>query len=231
MPTVEHQTAADGTTVVNVHYSITNSGTSPILDGRLEIRYDVYALGESAENSAEVISGGIPVELAPGATHWGNWPLQVDAGSWTIFVKAYDKSTGEILAVSEMINTHVAGHETTAPAFDETRTYALTVTITQFEQVNGALFRVHYDLHCDRDVPAGLNVVGSISGANGSSTQNYDLTTGLSAGRGHPHYLSLEAARPDHVTATITVDPGGPSETSGSVEVDIAADGTSTIRP
>ena len=70
---------------------------------------------------------------------------------------------------------------------------------------------------------------GKIEGKESKSAQLYDLTTGLTAGQPRAHYLTLEADKPDHITASITVDPSGPSETSDSVEVDIAEDGTSTI--
>jgi hypothetical protein len=72
-------------------------------------------------------------------------------------------------------------------------------------------------------------VTGKIVGKETRTAQNYDLTTGLSAGQPRAHFLTLESDVPDHVTASITVDPGGSSETSASVEVDIAEDGTPTI--
>ncbi len=228
VPTVEPRNTQDGTSAVIVHYKLTNTGTVPIESGRLELGFYVVAEGNTAELAAYVLGDSLDA-IAPGQDHSGHWPLQVDAGTWTVIVGVKDKTTGDSLATSDGVSTHVAGTVAVATSFDEAQTYALTVTITKFEHVQGALFRVHYDLHCDREVPAGLNVSGKIVGAQSRSAQLYDLTTGLTAGRAMPHYLTLEADMPDHVTASITVDPGGPSEKSDSVEVEIAADGTATM--
>ncbi len=228
VPTAYARTATDGTPALIVHYTLTNSGTIPIDAGRLELGFYVLAEGNTPEAAAYVLGDSLTA-LAPGEEHQGGSPIQVDPGAWTVFVGVKDKTTGETLATSESVGVHVAGKESVATTFDESQTYALTVTITQFEHVQGALFRVHYDLQCDRDVPAGLNVSGKLVGAQSRSAQLYDLTTGLTAGRAVPHYLTLEADLPDHVTASITVDPSGPSEKTNSVEVEIAADGTTTM--
>jgi hypothetical protein len=228
VPTAATHIATDGTPGLYVHYQLTNSGTIPIDAERLELGFYVLAEGNTAEAAAYVIGDSLTA-LAPGQDHSGSWPIQVDPGTWTVSVGAKDKTTGDTLATSESVTAHVAGKESVAPVFDESQTYALTVTITQFEHVQGVLFRIHYDLQCDRDVPAGLNVSGKLVGAQSRSAQLYDLTTGLTAGRAVPHYLTLEADVPDHVTASITVDPSGPSEKSDSVDVEIAADGTATM--
>jgi len=228
LPTVESRTAHDGTPAVIVHYSVTNVGTTPIEASRLEIGYYAIAEGSSAEAAAYVLAGGVPA-IAPGEEHRGDCPVQLDPGSWDILVGIKDTTTGVDLGVSERVTAHVAGHVATAPTFDDAQAYTLSVTITRLEHVQGALFRIHYDLASDRDVPAGLNVSGKLTGAEAKSAQLYDLTTGLTAGQPRPHYLTLEADAPSHVTASITVDPGGPSEKSDSVEVDIAADGTPTM--
>ncbi len=228
LPTAEPRTTSDGTSAVIVSYTLTNDGTIPIDAGRLEVGYYVLADGNSAEAAAYVV-GDVMKAIAPGEEHPGRWPIQLDPGSWSIWVAATDKTTGQNLATSEKVTTQVAGHVATAPTFDDTQAYALSVTITHFENVQGSLFRIHYDLQSDRDVPAGLNVSGRLVGAEAKSAQLYDLTTGLKAGQPRAHYLTLEADKPAHVTASITVDPGGPSEKSDSVEVDIAEDGTSTM--
>jgi hypothetical protein len=228
VPTAETHRAPDGTLGLYVNYTLTNSGTIPIDAGSLELGFYVLAEGNTAEAAAYFIGDSLTA-LAPGQVHQGGWPIQVDPGTWNVFVGAKDKTTGDTLATSESVTAHVAGKQSVAPTFDESQTYALTVTITQFENVQGNLFRIHYDLQCDRDVPAGLNVSGKLVGAQARSAQLYDLTTGLTAGRAVPHYLTLESDAPDHVTASITVDPSGPSEKSDSVEVEIAADGTATM--
>jgi hypothetical protein len=226
--TAEPHTANDGTPALIVRYDLTNSGASPIEAGRLEVGFYVLANSDSAQATAYVL-GDLVDAIAPGVVHQGHWPIQADPGSWTVWVSVKDKTTNQQLATSEEMTVQVAGTVATAPAFDETQTYILSVAITQFEHVQGNLFRVHYVLECDRDVPAGLNVSGKVVGKESRSAQLYDLTTGLTAGQGRAHYLTLEADKPDHVTASITVDPGGPSEASDSVEVDIAEDGTSTM--
>ena len=226
--TAEPQTTTDGTPAIIVTYTITNTGTIAINSGRLQVGLYLLADGASAEaaayNLGEIVDG-----IAPGAEHQGHSPLQADPGSWTVWAGITDTTSGQEIATSETMTAHVAGTVALAPSFDDTQTYALTVTITSVEHVQGALFRIHYDLQSDRDVPAGLNVSGKMEGAQDNSAQLYDLTTGLTAGRAHPHYLTLEADMPSHITASIKVDPGGPSETAASVEVDIAADGTPTI--
>jgi hypothetical protein len=226
--TAEPHTAHDGTPALIVRYDLTNSGSIAIERGRLEIGFYVLAEGASAEAAAYVL-GDISDAIAPGEVHQGHWPIQADPGTWTVWVSVKDKTTDQQLATSEFMSVRVAGTVATAPSFDETQAYTLTVTITQFEHVQGNLFRVHYDLQSDREVPAGLNVSGKIEGKESKSAQLYDLTTGLTAGQPRAHYLTLEADKPDHITASITVDPSGPSEMSDSVEVDIAEDGTSTI--
>jgi hypothetical protein len=224
----EAHTTDDGTHAFIVRYDLTNSGRIPIEIGRLEIGFYVLAEGGSAE-AAAYVTGDIVDAIAPGEVHRGHWPIQADSGTWTVWVSVKDKITGQVLATSQDMTAAVAGTVHTAPAFDETQTYGLTVTITEFEHIQGNLFRIHYDVQSDRDVPAGLGVSGKIVGNESRSAQLYDLTTSLSAGQVRAHYLTLEADKPDHVTASITVDPSGPSETSDSVEVVIAEDGTSTI--
>ena len=228
VPTAQVTTAHDGTTAVIVKYDITNSGTTPIDAGSLLIGFYVNAAGKTAE-SAAFVSGDLPVALAPGERHEGQWPIQVDPGAWTVWVAVSDKATSNSLEVSADVAVEVAGHRAVAHDFDDTQAYTLTVTITGVEHVAGVLYRVHYDVQADRDVPVGLKVSGSIDAAASRSGQVYDLTTTIAAGRPHPHYLTLEADAPSHSTATIYVDPGGPSEKSDSVTVDIADDGTPTM--
>jgi hypothetical protein len=214
----EAHTTNDGTPALIVSYTITNTGTTAI----------VLAEGASAE-AAGYSLGEVLDTIAPGAEHQGHSPVQADPGSWTVWVGITDTTSGQEIATSENVTAQVAGTVAHAPTFDDTQAYSLTVTITNVEHVQGALYRIHYDLQSDRDVPAGMNVSGRIEGAQGQSGQLYDLTTGLRAGQAHPHYLTLEADIPSHITATITVDPGGASEVAASVEADIAEDGTPTI--
>jgi hypothetical protein len=229
VPKVEPRAANDGTTVVVVTYGLTNSGTVAVEGGTLEIGCYVVSAGGAAESSAYLALEELDA-TAPGQQRHGNAPIQLDAGSWTVWVVVTDKVTGENLATSQDVSAEVAGHRATASAFDDTKAYSLTVQITQFEHVDGSLYRVHYDIQADRDVPAGLTVVGRIEGGAADSGQIYQLTTGIAAGQHHAHYLTLEADKSSHVTATITADPGGPSEKAHSVEVDIAEDGAPTTR-
>jgi hypothetical protein len=226
--TAEAHTAPDGTPAIIVNFSITNTGTIPIESGRLQVGYYVLGDGAAAEAAAYYL-GEVPAAIAPGEEHQGHSPVQADPGTWKVWVAINDITTGQTLATSEDMSVTVAGAVALAPTFDDSQTYALTVTITRVEHVVGALFRVHYDLQSDSDVPAGLNVSGKVEGADTRSAQLYDLTTGLTAGQARAHYLTLECGMPDHVTMSITVDPSGPSEKADSVEVDIAADGTATI--
>jgi hypothetical protein len=228
VPTAEAHTAPDGTPAVIVKYSITNSGTTQIEARTLQIGFYVSTANGAAENAAYV-SGDVLVALAPGEAHQGQWPLQVDPGSWKVWVAVSDDATGEPLATSEDVAVEVAGQRALAHDFDDTQAYSLTVTITNVEHVAGVLYRVHYDMQSDRDVPPGLHVSGSIDTDASQSGQIYDLTTGIAAGRPHAHYLTLEADVPSHSIAKIYVDPGGPSEKSDSVTLDIAEDGTPTM--
>jgi hypothetical protein len=226
--TAEAATANDGTTAINVRYILTNSGTAPIESGRLEAGKFVAAEDGSAERNAYIV-GSIDEAIAPGEEHLGDVTIQVDPGSWKVLVRVVDNVSGDMLAQSDDVNVHVDGTVAAQTAFDDSKSYALTVTITQVEHVQGPLFRVHYDLQSDRDVPPGLPVTGKIVGQDTRIAQTYDLTTGLSAGQPRAHFLTLESRVPDHVTASITVDSGGASETTASVEVDIAEDATPTI--
>lgn len=228
VPTAEPQTAHDGTTAVVVKYSITNSGTTQIDARALQVGFYVSTASGAAENAA-YNSGDVLVALAPGEEHQGHWPIQVDPGSWKVWVAVSDAGTGDAVATSEDVAFEIAGKRAIAHTFDDTQAYSLTVTITNVEHVDGSLYRVHYDIQSDRDVPAGLHVSGGMDAAESQSGQIYDLTTGIAAGRPHAHYLTLEADVPSHTTAKIYVDPGGPSEKSDSVTVDIAADGTPTM--
>jgi hypothetical protein len=227
-PTAEPHTTADGTSAVVVTYSATNSGTVAVEADTLEVGYFVVATGATAESAAYVLVE-LLVAMAPGDQHSGHYPVQLDPGSWDIWVSITDKATSEVVAMSPTVTAQVAGQRAAATSFDDTKTYSLTLQITSVEHVQGALYRVHYDLQSDRDVPAGLPVSGRLEGATARSGQIYDLTAGLTAGQPHPHYLTLEADIPSHVTAHILVDGGGPSEQSDSVEVDIAEDGTPTM--
>jgi hypothetical protein len=226
--TAEAHTTNDGTPAIVFNYSVTNVGTTAIDPGKLQVGYFVLAEGASAE-AAAYSQGDVLSAIAPGEEHRGFSPVQADPGTWTVWVAISDTTTGQQLTQSENQTVHVAGTVAASHEFDDTQSYALTVTITQFEHVQGALFRIHYDLQSDRDVPAGLNVSGKIVGETNTSAQLYDLTTAVTAGQPRAHYLTLESDKPARVTASITVDPGGPSEKSDSVEVDIAEDGTSTI--
>jgi hypothetical protein len=226
--TAEAHTANDGTPAILFTYTVTNSGTTAIDPGKIQAGYFVLAEGATAE-AAAYSQGEVLSAIAPGEEHQGHSPVQADPGTWTVWVALTDATTGQQLTQSENVTVHVAGAVAASHDFDETQTYALTVTITQFEHVQGALFRIHYDLQSDRDVPAGLNVSGKIAGETNTSAQLYDLTTAVTAGQARAHHLTLESDKPAHVTASITVDPGGPSEKADSVEVDIAEDGTSTI--
>ena len=228
VPTAEASHTSDGTTAVIVKYSVTNSGTTAIEAGTLLIGFYVGSASGAAENAAYV-SGDLLIALAPGEEHHGQWPIQVDPGSWTVWVVISDQQGGDLLASSENVAVEVAGHRAVAHDFDDTQTYSLTVTITSVEHVQGGLYRVHYDVQSDRDVPVGLHVSGSLGADASQSGQVYDLTTTIAAGRPHPHYLTLEALVPSRSTATIYVDPSGPSETKDSVVVDIAEDGTPTM--
>ena len=227
-PTAEPHTTADGTPAVVVTYNATNSGTVAVEADTLEVGYFVVATGATAESAAYVLAE-LLVAMAPGDQHSGHTPVQLDPGSWDIWVSVTDKATSEVVAMSPTVTTQIAGQRAAATSFDDTKAYSLTLQITSVEHVAGALYRVHYDLQSDRDVPAGLQVSGRIEGETSRSGQMYDLTAGLTAGRPHPHYLTLEADIPSHVTAHILVDGGGPSEQSDSVEVDIAEDGTPTM--
>jgi hypothetical protein len=227
VPTAEPRTAHDGTTEVMVGYSATNTGTTAIAAGTLETGFYVVTAGGAAESSAYV-TGDVLAAIAVGEEHHGSAPIQLDPGSWTIWVVVTDKATNETLATSQDVTAEVAGQRATARSFDDTQSYTLTVQITQVEHVEGNLFRVHYDIQTDREVPAGLTVTGRLEGSGIDTGQIYQLTTGIGAGQHHAHYLTLEATMPSHLTATIMADPGGPSEKSASVQVDIAEDGTPT---
>jgi hypothetical protein len=163
LPAVEQRTAHDGTTAVMVDYSVTNSGTTRIEANSWQVGFFVTPNGQAAEAMAYVM-GDLLVGLAPGDEHHGNWPLQVDPGSWTVSVTVTDPTTGDARARSDDVTVDVAGHEADRHAFDDTQAYALTLTITNVERVEGPLYRVHYDVQSDRDVPAGLSVVGRIVG-------------------------------------------------------------------
>jgi len=193
------------------------------------VGFYVLSTEDNRAEAAAYVLGDVVQAIAVGDAHHGRWPIQVDPGSWKIWMSVTDKTNGQALAASEEVTAHIAGHTATATTFDESQAYALTVTITHIEHVQGALFRIHYDLQSDRDVPPGLNVSGKVVGAAARSAQLYDLTTGLTAGHPRAHYLTLEADVPAHVTASITVDPSGPSEKADTVEVDIAEDGTPTM--
>jgi hypothetical protein len=227
-PTVEPQTATDGTSAVVVTYSATNSGTVAVAADTYDVGFYVVSTGATAESAAYVLAE-LLVAMAPGDQHSGQSPVQLDPGSWDIWVSITDRETSEIVAMSPTVTSQVAGQRAAATSFDDTKAYSLTLRITSVEHVQGALYRVHYDLQSDRDVPAGLPVSGRLEGASAQSGQLYDLTAGLTAGQAHPHYLTLEADVPSHITAHILVDAGGPSEQSDSVEVDIAEDGTPTM--
>jgi hypothetical protein len=228
VPTAEASHTSDGTTEVIVRYTLTNSGTAPIEARSLLVGFYVVPAGNTAESGAYV-SGDVLATLAPGEEHHGQWPIQVDPGSWKIWVAVTDESTGEALASSDDVAVEIAGQVAASRAFDDTRAYALSVSIGSVEHIDGALYRVHYTIHSDRDVPPGLNVAGKIEATESRSAQIYQLTSGITAGQPHAHYLTLEATVPSHSTASIMVDPGGPSEKSDSVVVDIAEDGAPTM--
>jgi hypothetical protein len=226
-PTAE-AVSTGGTTAVIVRYSLTNSGTTQIEARSLLIGFYVMAAGHTPEHAAYV-SGDMVAALAPGEEHHGQWPLQVDPGSWTVWVAVSDETTGEVLATSDDVAVEVAGQVAATHAFDDTKAYALSVSISSVEHIDGVLYRVHYTVQSDRDVPPGLSVTGGIDAAESRSGQIYQLTTGITAGQPHAHYLTLEATVPSHSTAKIVVDPGGPSEKSDSVVVEIAEDGSPTM--
>jgi hypothetical protein len=228
VPTAAAHTVHDGTTEVVINYTVTNAGSTRIEAHGLQMGFFVLAAGQTAETAAYV-TGAMPVALAPGEEHRGDARMQVDPGARTVFVNVSDTATGAILATSDDVAFEVAGHQAADHAFDDTQTYQLTLSITSVEHVSDALYRVHYDVQADRDVPAGLRVSGRIEGPQANTGQLYDLTSALEAGRAHPHYLTMEAVAPSHSTAYIMLDPGGPSEKSESVVVDIADDGTPTM--
>jgi hypothetical protein len=227
-PTAEAHAVHDGTMEAVIAYSVTNTGTTPIEATSAQLGFFVVAAGQTAE-SATYITGDMPVTLAVGEVHNGHGRLQLDPGSWTLWVSVSDTTTGDSLGISDNASLEVAGHQATGTPFDDTQTYTLTLRITSVEHVAEAMYRVHYEVESDRDVPAGLPVAGRVEGSQSSTGQIYDLTAPITAGRSHPHYLTLGADAPSHSTAFITLDPGGPSEKSESVVIDIADDGTPTV--
>ena len=230
VPTAEVRIAHDGATVVMVHYTITNSGTTQIAERSLLVGIYVMAAGGTAETAAYT-SGDVVSALAPGEEHQGYAPAQVDPGSWKVWIAVTDEARGEVLATSEDVPVEVAGQRAAGHDFDDTRAYSLTVKIGSVEHIDGVLFRVHYTVQSDRDVPVGLKVTGGLEAEGGGrSGQIYELTTAITAGQPHAHYLTLEGDLPNHSTARIVVDPGGPSEKEDTVVVDIAEDGAPTMQ-
>jgi hypothetical protein len=222
-------TSANATVIV-VGVTVKNEGETSIEAGRLNVSIMATSSDGATEGSAH-LDGNLGYELAPGHDRLIDLPLQVDPGSWTVWVDISDtRSDNALVARSPEVAVHVEGQETTRRSFDDTHAIALTVRITTVEHIEGDLFRVHYDLQndSDRELPAGMTVHGDLVGAM-SSDQLYQLTVPLPARHSHANYLTLETHRPSHVRATITVDPGGPSQSEDSAEVEIAADGTATM--
>jgi hypothetical protein len=228
VPTAAARVTHDGTSEVIISYSVTNTGTTPLEANALLMTFLVIVADRTAEITASV-TGHLPVALAVGEEHRGDTTLQVDPGSRTVSVSVDDAATGESLATSDPVAVEVPGHRVTTQAFDDTQAYTLTLSINSVEHVADTLYRVHYDIDSDRDVPAGLYVDGRITSSEGISSETYVLTTDIAAGRPHAHYLTMEAASPSHSTAFIVVDPGGPSEKSESAVVEISEDGTPTM--
>ncbi|MGA8014302.1 MAG: hypothetical protein WCB85_00090, partial [Candidatus Dormiibacterota bacterium] len=231
-PTLHHVTMADGTTGLNVQFSVTNAGSGPIEADRLSIGVVATPAGGTAEREASVYAN-LSSALAPGENRQEGAGIQLDAGTWAVHVYAEDASTGASLARSPEVTAEIAGKVTAEHSFDESQTFSLAVEITHVEHLGGGAFRVHYTLtnNSSQELPSGLRVAGSFStsGARGDSYQNYELSTPLPAGQTHQHYLTLEADAPAQAEAMIVVDPAGPSYTQDSVDVDIAADGTPTM--
>jgi hypothetical protein len=229
MPTTEERPTDHGPTEFIVHYRITNSGTTPIAANALLMGFFVAAVDDSAESAANLVAD-VAVALAVGEVHHGSGTLQVDPGTRLVWINVTDNATGEVLATSEATVLDVAGHHLmSGQAFDDTQTYTLTHSITSVEHVSSGLYRVHYDIQSDRDVPVGLKVSGRIECSEATSSEIYELPTAIEAGRSHAHYLTMGGTAPSHSTAFIELDPGGPSQRSDAVVVDIAEDGTPTM--
>jgi hypothetical protein len=227
VPTSEPFTMADGTTGLVVMYSVTNAGASPIAAGTLIPK--VLAASDHSAEAVASVDGSPFGAFGSGEEHNDTVSIQLDPGTWLLFVQVVN-ANGDSMGLSESATTTVAGQVAAQRAFDDTQTYALSVTIEQVEHLNDTLFRVHYILqnNSERELPAGMRVSGELGGE--ASTQYYQMTSGLPAHQSHQHYLTLEAQYPTNVSATITVDKEGPSQAIDTVQVDIADDGTPTMQ-
>ena len=227
-PTLDHAELADGTTGLNVRYTITNTGTAAVEEGMLTPIVQAVST-DSGESNAH-FRGDPAGTFAPGETQYGTMPIQLDPGTWEVTVVVRDRD-GAVVTTSPAATTQIAGHQGTAQSFDNSRTYSLTVKIEQVEHLGSGLFRVHYLLEntSDHELPAGMQVHGEFGGGN--SDQWYQLQSALPARQSHSNYLTMESKYPSTVTVMITVDPSGPSAAADAVLVNIAEDGTATITP
>jgi len=227
-PTLDHAQLADGTTGLNVRYTITNTGAAAVEDGMLTPV--VQAISTDSGESNAHFRGNPAGAFAAGEAQYGTMPIQLDPGTWEVIVVVRDRD-GAVIATSPAATTQIAGHQGTIRSFDDSRTYSLTVKIEQVEHLGSGLFRVHYMLEntSDHELPAGMQVHGEFGSSN--SDQWYQLQSAVPARQSHSNYLTMEAKYPSTITAMITVDPSGPSAAADAVLITIAEDGTATITP
>jgi hypothetical protein len=226
-PTVELIPMAEGITGLNVYYNVTNAGTSPIAAGALTPK----VISVSARSAEAVASfDGRPFEaFGIGEKHDGLVSIQLDPGEWSAFIQVVNVN-GDSMGMSDGVLTTIPGAVTAQRDFDDKQSYALSVTVEQVEHLSDQFFRLHYILqnNSERELPAGMRVEGELGGE--ASTQYYQMQSSLAAHQSHAHYLTLEAQYPATLTATILVDKDGPSQVTDTVTVDIADDGTPTMR-
>jgi hypothetical protein len=227
VPRVEPITMADGTTGLNVIYSVTNAGTASIAAGTLIPK--VIAASEHSAEAVASVNGPPFGAFGNGEEHDGTVSIQLDPGTWVIFVQVVNEKE-DSMGLSDSATTTIAGQVATQREFDDKQSYALSVTIEQVEHLSDNFFRVHYILqnNSERELPAGMRVEGELGGE--TSTQYYQMTSGLPAHQSHQHYLTLEAPYPNNLSATIIVDKEGPSQVTDTVQVEISDDGTPTLQ-
>ena len=218
---IQQASLPDGTTAVHVGAEVTNGGV-PAAQGELLLVIKAISADGAAEQDASH-----DFQLAPfaaGEKRTVGGPVQLDAGSWNLTLELWSSSAGAPIS-TQPATVHVAGRTHGHPsALAPTAEFDVDVRITGVTHEGGNVYRVHYDLinMTAHAVPAGLDVLGSLSGDVADSSQSYQLQSGLPPYGHAPHYLTLES-RPvaGTITAQIMVQPAHERQKVSTVDVDL----------
>lgn len=222
----------DAGPIALVTVGVTNLSDEACDEGRLVLSIEAQGGGAESHASAWLPWWAIDV----GATTSVAGQVQLDPGDWQVQVQLIDVYTNFTLKDFGWVPVHIDGPTHSAAAYDDSQPHLMSVFIDGAE-VMGLECRIHYTVTnaSDHAVPAGMKVAATLAGAAGGETsQAYHYTEALPPYVPEQRYLTLELTDLQisggaSATATVVVDPLGPSEVYDEVTLEFNGTGPVTV--